>query len=325
MVEQEPGGGNWAVSTANLAIAFDRLGKVKKAARLYHEAAGIDFAGTREQIRRKHEMAAEFFLRQGNIESAKYEWSRLGCKSSAGTDVEGLYPLQSLHELHAEVSTSSDPHRRSTDGDSMLGYACQVGNIDAVRRLLEAGARPDQRMFTGRGQAHCTPLMRAAFYGRDEIVALLLIEGASRQDTDSQGNTAEQYVPYVSGALERHFFRIKERLRPEIETRQDEIGPTLELVEIAKLSQILNELGDGSFFWRPQGKGVGPDRSWHPRTREIGEQLYALGDGSLRSMLGAHREIVITFGDAAGHDLSAHWHGIGEREWQAGKGECWMH
>ena len=54
-------------------------------------------------------------------------------------------------------------------GYTPLHYACREGHIDCVRLLLDRGAIVDSRTTAG----NATPLHRAAFTGRDEIVRLL--------------------------------------------------------------------------------------------------------------------------------------------------------
>jgi hypothetical protein len=98
-----------------------------------------------------------------------------------------------------------------------------------------------------------------------------------------------------------------------------------ELIKIGSTPKIKGGQGSEPFFWRPDGEGVGPNKAWDPRTREIGEQLYRLGEGSLDLMRQAHEKVVGALGPMAGHALSAHWDEIGEQEWQAGRGECWTH
>ena len=107
--------------------------------------------------------------------------------------------------------------------------------------------------------------------------------------------------------------------------KADAASLAAELVKIGSTPKIKGGEGSESYFWRPQGEGVGPNKAWDARTRQIGEDLYSLGDGSLDLMRQAHEHVVSALGRMAGHALSAHWHNIGEQEWQAGKGECWMH
>lgn len=65
---------------------------------------------------------------------------------------------------------------------------------------------------------------------------------------------------------------------------------------------------EGAYF-RPEGEGVGPNKTWDRRTREIGELLHSLG--GLHLMRGAHGEVQQKLGQRVAHDLSAQWHGVG--------------
>ena len=98
-----------------------------------------------------------------------------------------------------------------------------------------------------------------------------------------------------------------------------------ELIKIGSIPKIKGGQGSEPFFWRPESEGIGPNKAWDPRTRDIGEHLHRLGNGSLDLMHQAHEKVVVALGPMAGHALSAHWHEIGEQRWQAGDGECWMH
>jgi hypothetical protein len=97
-----------------------------------------------------------------------------------------------------------------------------------------------------------------------------------------------------------------------------------ELIEIGSTPKIKNGEGSQPYFWRPQGEGIGPNKSWDERTRKIGEELHQLGNGSLDLMYQAHENVVNELGPLAGLALSAHWHNVGEQAWQSGNGECWM-
>ena len=98
-----------------------------------------------------------------------------------------------------------------------------------------------------------------------------------------------------------------------------------ELIRIGSVPKLKGGLGSEPFFWRPEVEGVGPIEEWDPRTREIGEELYRKGDGSIGLMRQAHERVVAALGAMAGHALSAHWDNIGlENYMEAGK-ECWLH
>ncbi len=93
-----------------------------------------------------------------------------------------------------------------------------------------------------------------------------------------------------------------------------------ELVKIGSKPKIKGGEGSELYFWRPKGEGVGPNEAWDARTRQIGEELYHLGNGSLDLMFQAHEHVVSVLGPMAGRALSAHWRNIGEQKWRAGKG-----
>ncbi len=65
---------------------------------------------------------------------------------------------------------------------SPLHEAAFQGCVDEVRRLLEAGADPHARSFTGE-----TPLHLAALAGRADVVRLLLDKGADPRADSSRG------------------------------------------------------------------------------------------------------------------------------------------
>lgn len=65
---------------------------------------------------------------------------------------------------------------------SPLHEAAFQGRVDEVRRLLEAGADPHARSFTGE-----TPLHLAALAGRADVVRLLLDKGADPRADSSRG------------------------------------------------------------------------------------------------------------------------------------------
>lgn len=66
-------------------------------------------------------------------------------------------------------------------GDQMLQLACEDGDLDAVQRLVNAGARVDQRFHRG-----VTPLMTAVKSGNHTTVRCLLRLGADASGLDGQ-------------------------------------------------------------------------------------------------------------------------------------------
>ena len=70
-----------------------------------------------------------------------------------------------------------------------LQYAATGGHLDAVRTLLDAGARVDAVDSVGR-----TPLMWAAWKGKEDVVQELLKRGANAKATTETGWTALRYA-----------------------------------------------------------------------------------------------------------------------------------
>ncbi len=67
----------------------------------------------------------------------------------------------------------ASPHERHL----ALALAAQYGQVEVVRRLLDAGEDPNRYNPLG-GHSHCTPLHQAAGYGPIELVRLLVERGA---------------------------------------------------------------------------------------------------------------------------------------------------
>ena len=72
-------------------------------------------------------------------------------------------------------------------GWTPLHYAASGNQLVAAQLLLLRGAKVDPRSPNGR-----TPLMRAARYGGEELVELLVSSGADLAATDRQGGTAAE-------------------------------------------------------------------------------------------------------------------------------------
>ena len=73
------------------------------------------------------------------------------------------------------------PAADGTERHLALAVASQVGHIEIVRLLLDAGEDPNRYNPPG-GHAHTTPLHQAALIGHEELVRLLIERGA-RADT----------------------------------------------------------------------------------------------------------------------------------------------
>lgn len=71
------------------------------------------------------------------------------------------------------------------NGWTALQHAIHKNQARSVAALLEGGAAPNAR-----GGGRMTPLMMAAGYGQEDIVRLLLANGADPRLSDAQGETA---------------------------------------------------------------------------------------------------------------------------------------
>ena len=72
-----------------------------------------------------------------------------------------------------------------SDGFVALHAACNFGRLECAKALLGAGA--DINKLTNNGS---TPLMKAAYYGKIEVVRELLKRGAKKELKNKDGKTA---------------------------------------------------------------------------------------------------------------------------------------
>ena len=96
---------------------------------------------------------------------------------------------------------AQDPFMRQT----ALGWACNTGQPQAVAKLLEAGADPNQR-YGNEGKD--TALHSAVFFGRGECTALLIEAGADQTARNQSGERPVDllehnfdFVQYIAGFL----------------------------------------------------------------------------------------------------------------------------
>jgi ankyrin repeat protein len=75
--------------------------------------------------------------------------------------------------------------QRGIFGDTPLGVVCTLGDVEAARLLLDAGADIEARQ-----EDQETPLIRAASFGHVDQVRLLAERGASLTARDSDDQTA---------------------------------------------------------------------------------------------------------------------------------------
>ena len=108
-------------------------------------------------------------------------------------DPDGLTPLMwaaragRVEAIHALLQAGSDPNLHDTHGNgwTALLHAIHKGKEDAVRALVEGGARADAAAPDG-----TTPLMMASGYGYARIVSDLLERGADPRVVGPGGRTA---------------------------------------------------------------------------------------------------------------------------------------
>ena len=90
--------------------------------------------------------------------------------------------------LEKAIASKADVNFANADanGYTPMCAAAKQGHTAALRMLLEAGAEPDlAETYYGAG-----PLGWAAYYGKRELVALLLEFGASKDKRDFSGASA---------------------------------------------------------------------------------------------------------------------------------------
>lgn len=100
----------------------------------------------------------------------------------ARVDLPVAAALGRVEEARKQLSTAD-----TADRHLALVVASQIGQVEIVRMLLEAGEDPN-RYNPLRGHSHTTPLHQAALIGNRELVDLLLAYGASPDTKDLMWN-----------------------------------------------------------------------------------------------------------------------------------------
>jgi Ankyrin repeats (3 copies) len=85
-------------------------------------------------------------------------------------------------------------------GRTALGYAAATKNVDLVNRLLQAGAKADERKLNDRGQI-VTPLTQALRVDASNTIEHLIKAGASIHTNDPTGWTPMHIAAYESSKL----------------------------------------------------------------------------------------------------------------------------
>ena len=81
------------------------------------------------------------------------------------------------------------PNPAAKPAKGELNKACETGDTDAAKRLLDAGAEVNER-----GAKGMTPLLWASLNGKTSIVEKLIEKGAKLEDKDSSGLTPLDYA-----------------------------------------------------------------------------------------------------------------------------------
>ncbi len=98
-----------------------------------------------------------------------------------------LGDVSAIRRLVASGSNVNEKNRNlNVEGDTPLHFAARHNQVEAVKVLLELGARPDSK-----NDSHATPLIDAVFYEcSDDVVEALLKGGACLNAQDDVGHTA---------------------------------------------------------------------------------------------------------------------------------------
>lgn len=126
--------------------------------------------------------------------------------------------------LCGEVEKVKDHLRKGTDanaydsgGYAPLHYAARKGHIEIAQILLSHGGDVDIRTKAGKA----TPLLRAAFSGKEEMCKFLVDKGANVRAIDDDGQTVlHRAVSSGNSSLIKYFLKTA----PELGTQADNKG-----------------------------------------------------------------------------------------------------
>ena len=122
----------------------------------------------------------------GAIEAAALHGSVLAVRALIGRGARVTLPiaaaLGSVEDARRLLPLASGAERHRA-----LAMASQIGCIEIVRLLLDAGEDPNRYNPLG-GHSHTTPLHQAALVGNDELVRLLIQRGARADTRDLMWN-----------------------------------------------------------------------------------------------------------------------------------------
>jgi N-acyl-D-amino-acid deacylase len=120
-----------------------------------------------------------------------------GAKPDTRTS-EGTTPLIAAAMFHgcapvlrALLDAGADPNAANRDGSTPLVQAASIGDIGAMRFLIDRGARVNQEVTGQNPQVMgLSPLTVSAYFGTTEMVQFLLERGAAVNAADGSGMTA---------------------------------------------------------------------------------------------------------------------------------------
>ena len=174
------------------------------------------------------------------IESARYrarqtltEKNMTECTDLCGSVWEGRLDLYTLHcdAQYFDVTTVSDMH-----GCTLLHISCLMGHLEIAVDLLRRGALVDAGDDKG-----TTPLLAAAWNGRDTVVALLISHGA---DLNASAYCGRCETPIFVAALKGRTGIVRQLLeagadhrKPSEKTTPLQIAQERSHVEVASLLQ----------------------------------------------------------------------------------------
>jgi ankyrin repeat protein len=104
-----------------------------------------------------------------------------------------MYAARHSHIISMLIAARADVNVSSTD-TRVIGHSVVHGNVDSVRVLIAAGA--DIHATNSKGEA---AIHLAAFFGRDDVMALLIGAGANIDMVCSSNGKTPIYVAVAQG------------------------------------------------------------------------------------------------------------------------------
>jgi len=141
-------------------------------------------------INQERKDLCEFLIERGADVNAKDKWGHTPLHYAIRKD--DLYFMNILLANDAEVDIRHpggySPHSTHSEGETLLHYAAIEGRTEAVKLLLEAGAKVDEKD----DESGFTALHHAARFGKKNAGELLIARGADINARDKKGHTPLQ-------------------------------------------------------------------------------------------------------------------------------------